>query len=346
MRAIFFILSVFTLTALQPAAAQITVSSRASGPFTDAHYITDDRANLVLTIQRELGPLGFGLDIRGWRDPDGVDRAEYFCQPDAVLMMESRSRAQAYYLPYLTWRTDWTVEPELARFDARHVTSMGTYQSLLPAGIRAMAPPVDMRMATTMRRGDGYLNTLFTVTNRSNEAQRMTFVYQDAAYMWFPDGDQRNVESIRIATSSAGFERRVNQESAGATAQGFWQFVGTFNREHGVVAGMLSFTPGDQLGISREYLGITGETIGNAGYVNARPNYRRSDIPNVADGPNVREQRRYINRFIALDFGVVQPGANATRTFYRIATVLPEGERSEDGIQRWVSATVVRLQGG
>ena len=345
MRAISFILSVFTLTAMQPATAQITVSSSPYAPFSDAIYIRDDRANVVLTAQREMGPLGFDIDIRGWRDADNVDRVEYFCQPDTILLVEGQNGSRVHYLPYLVWRRDFTVQDDRAIVESRRVASMGTYRSLLPSEIEVEEPRADIRVMNSMMRGAGTVDTTVIVTNRARQAQRYTYIYQDAAYMWFPHGDQRSVESIRITADPSGYGRYVNQVSAGRSAPGFWQFAGTFDREHGVVGGIVTFNPEDIVGVNDEYLGLIQDNIDGEGFVHARRDFRRDDIPSTNAGA-IRVEGRPINRFIALDFGTMAPDESKTLRYQRIMTVLPEGERSEDGIQRWVSSVVARIQGG
>jgi hypothetical protein len=169
----------------------------------------------------------------------------------------------------------------------------------------------------------------------------MTYVYQDGAFMWFPDGDQRHVESIRIVASLLARQMYVNTVSAGPTPAGSWQFVGTFNREHGVVAGIVTTDQSDVAGISGDYIGVRQIQRGGVPYFVPRAN---PVIPR-GEGVNIREAT-YDNRFIALDFGTLQPGEEKQRYFHRIMTVLPPAERNESGIAAWVEQMVQRIQGG
>jgi hypothetical protein len=231
---------------------------------------------------------------------------------------------------------------EAATVESRWLTSMGTIASILPHSVNVDQPPADIVIRNQLRRGVPLVVTLVTITNRSREAQRMSYIYQDAAYMWFPDGDQRNVESIRIGTSRSGYDRFANVVSAGVTAPGFWQFAGTFNRQHGVVAGLLSMNNGEVIGISGEYVGITTSVVDGAGRFHNRSGFHNADIPRVTTVTNVRTQP-FINRFIALDFGEMQPDQQKTLSYFRIMTVLPPEQRTEDGIQAWVAAQVTAL---
>jgi hypothetical protein len=216
---------------------------------------------------------------------------------------------------------------------------MGTIASLLPSRVPVRAPEVDIAIRNQLESGIPVVVTLVTLTNRASASARLTYIYQDAAYMWFPDGDQRNTESMRIKTSTEGYGRYVNVVSAGATAPGFWQFAGTFNREHGVIAGILSLSEGEIAGISGDYVGLGGVEIDGSGFYLGRANYRAADIPRVETEMDVR-QNRYINRFIAHDFGELQPGESKTFTLFRIMAVLPPEQRTEDGMQAWVSSQV------
>jgi hypothetical protein len=158
--------------------------------------------------------------------------------------------------------------------------------------------------------------------------------------MWFPDGDQRNVEGIRIVAASTGFERHVNVVSAGYTPRDHWQFVGTFNREHGVIAGILTFEPGDVAGISGDYVGVHPIDIDGQGFFRPVP---RARIP-TGEGPALAGSN-FVNRFIALDFGVLDSNESKSLSYTRIMTVLPPEQRSEDGIHEWVRRTVTAIQG-
>lgn len=323
-----------------PASAQIVVTSDAYDAFSGATYIEDDESNIVLTVQREMGRNG--MNIRGLRDGDGLWRVEYFCEPDTVLIVENGRRAQSYYLPYLSWSSMNYVTDDMAVVESRRLPSMGTFRSLLPASVDTPQPDAEIRVRHQLRRGSGLVESLVTITNRANTPQRMTYVYQDAAYMWYPDGDQKNTESIRIAVSSEGVARRMNVASAGPTAPGQWQFVGTFNREHGVIAGILSVTPGEVAGISGEYVGVNVATIDDRGYYRARRDFRHSDIPSTDTEDNVRDLP-FVNRFIAMDFGTLAPGQTRTLPYFRIMAVLPEDQRTDDAIQQWVSAEVSQM---
>lgn len=328
------------LACATPATAQIVITSDAYDAFTGATYIEDYESNIVLTLQRELGVNG--MNIRGLRDTDGQWRVEYFCAPDTVLITEDGRRAQSYYLPYLSWSTTHYVTEDVAIVESRRVPSMGTLASLLPARIAALTPPADIIVRHQMRRGARLVESLVTITNRAERPQRMTYVYQDAAYMWFPDGNQRNTESIRLSVSSAEVQRYVNAASAGPTTPGHWQFVGTFNRQHGVVAGIISMTPNEVAGISGDYLGVRGVTINRQGYYLPRDGFRSANIPATADAGDVREMP-FVNRFIAMDFGTMAPGETKTLPYFRIMAVLPPDQRTDEGIEAWAEGSVLHM---
>lgn len=323
-----------------PAAAQIVVTSDAYDAFMGATYIEDRDSNVVLTIQRELGVSG--VDMRGMRDADGQWRAEYFCRPDMVLVTENRRRAQTYYLPYLAWATTRHVTEDSAVIESRWLTSMGTMASILPSSVPTPQPTTDIVIRHQLQRGIPMVVTRVTLTNRARDAQRMNYIYQDAAYMWFPDGDQRNTESVRITTGNGTRDRFTNVASAGETEPGFWQFAGTFNREHGVIAGVLSMNGGEIAGISGDYIGVNVSTVRNTGFYHGRRDFRIADIPRATTDAGVRTLP-YINRFISLDFGELQPGQSKTLSFFRIMTVLPPGQRTDEGIDAWVTSQVVGL---
>lgn len=323
-----------------PAAAQIVVTSDGYDTFTGGTYIEDVESAIVLTLQRELGQSG--MNIRGPRDADGQWRVEFFCEPDNVLITEEGRRTRSYYLPYLTWSTTHHVTDDAAIVEARRLPSMGTIASLLPADIEPASPEADILVRHQLRRGARLVESLVAITNRADRPQRMTYVYQDAAFMWFPDGDQRNTESVRFTVSDGQLQRYFNTESSGTTTAGHWQFVGTFNREHGIVAGIISLTPNEVAGITGDYIGVRGVNIENKGFYQSRRDFRQSDIVPIASGRGVRELP-YINRYVALDFGEMAPGETRTMPYFRIMAVLPPEQRTNEGIEAWVLSSVTHM---
>ncbi|MEQ1491396.1 MAG: hypothetical protein ABL932_12690 [Terricaulis sp.] len=323
-----------------PAAAQIVVTSDGYDAFSGATYIEDHDSNIVLTEIREMG--FSGVDIRGLRDPDGQWRVEYFCRPDTVLIAESGRRRQTYYLPYLSWSSANYVTDDVAIVESRRVPSMGTFGSLLPESVPSPSPEADITVRHQLRRGARVVESLVTITNRARSAQHMTYIYQDAAYMWFPEGDQKNTESIRLSVSPGVVQRQVNASSSGPTPAGYWQFAGTFNRHRGVVAGILSMTPGEIAGISGNYVGVSPTEIEGQGYYRARRDFGSDDIPIEQRGEGVRDMR-FVNRFVALDFGSLEPGETRTLPFLRIMGVLPPDQHSDEDIEAWIRAEVTRI---
>ena len=310
--------------------------------FNDAEYVEDASVagGIVLTMPKYQWRNTFSVDYRGSRETGQPWKTEYFCEPDAVLLVEDELSAQGFYLPYLARVDDLWANASQARAAARFTPGMGAINALLPVKTALPTPLVDLTEMDILRSGSGRVETQVTATNCDASPKRITYVYQDAAYMWFPDGNQNAVETMRLQALPSGYVRDVNLESAGPTVN--WQFAGTFNRARGVVSGLLSFEASDIVGLSSHYIGITGAA--NVSYFTPTQGYRRANIPanglGGAFGPTSLK-----NRFIALDFGTLQPGQTLTRVFYRIMTVLPEGQRSEQGIHDWVRLKVMQHYG-
>jgi hypothetical protein len=310
--------------------------------FNDAEYVEDASVagGIVLTMPKYQWRNTFSVDYRGSREAGQPWKTEYFCEPDTVLLIEDENAAQGCYLPYLARVDDLWANASQARAAARFAPGMGAISALLPVTTPLETPLVDMTEMDILRAGSGRVETQITIKNCDSGAKRTTYVYQDAAYMWFPDGNQVTVETMRLQATPQGYIRDVNLESAGPTVG--WQFAGTFSRARGIVSGLLSFEPSDILGVSAHYIGISGAA--NVSYFTPTPGYRRADVPAAglggAFGPTSLK-----NRFVAMDFGTLQPGQSQTRVFYRIMTVLPEEQRNEQGIHDWVRLKVMQHYG-
>ena len=109
-----------------------------------------------------------------------------------------------------------------------------------------------------------------------------------------------------------------------------------------MIAGILSMNGGEIAGISGDYVGVNVSTVQGTGYYHGRRDFRIADVPRETTDAGVRTLP-YINRFISLDYGELQPGQSKTLSFFRIMTVLPEGRRSDEAIDAWVTSQVVGL---
>ena len=323
----------------------LTYTTEAYTTWTGGDYVEDHSANVVMVGVRAAPYNNFRNQYRACRNPlNNQWEAEYFCDPDHILIVEDDAASQAHYLDYRTWMDDLYVGAATAKASAIYAPSMGSIASLLP--VTTPLPPLDaeLRFTDMMEEGKGKIESTICVWNRGTTPKRFTYVYQDAAFMWYPDNAQLHVESMHL-TATTVFTRTINRESAGQIAQGQWQFAGTFHRTKGVVAGILSFAPTDRIGIAKGYLGFSMQP---SGYAVTTPGYRQSNIPSGLGSP-LTIGVDIFNRFAALDFGVLQPGQGAGQTLYRIMAVLPASDASpltDDQVQAWVSQKVVQHYGG
>ncbi len=247
-----------------------------------------------------LGPPGGGPEVAG---------VEYFCNPDSVVVVRTESTYTATYLPYLVWET--SVTPD----------RLEVANEYLGAGLKPFVhdPPPALRVKLLHRltSGQGRIRVDVELRNDSGQDAEITFIYQDAAYMWLPDRSQQQVD----AAARVGGQALTGRFWFGQGQAGDW--VATAHARQGVVAGLWSASADAYLGVIPEYA-LFGyhvmdvRSTGSLGLarVSQTPRSAKQLIAELSrwNGQAVQPQDLK-NRILAVVFPRVAPGATV-RTGY------------------------------
>jgi len=330
----------------QPAASKgIYHYTKAYKPFTDAHHYIDESSGIVMTKQNEIQNNGYHVDLRAFHE-DYVWRGEFFCQPDTVIVATTAEGRRSWYLTGLVWTDDAWYTPDQVQISAAHYPRFGDLGDLTPeAKGSTAAMPFAVVETHNHFRGDHHVTTTVEITNKSASPAQAIYIYQDAAYLWFPRGTQKGIEPVNITVAGGEVTSSIGTYEAHEVGHNEALFSGYVDRKNGVISGVFTDRPGARIGAIGRYLGIRqtdGDGSGNKFHVLSDDISSIDDIPGDNFPPTDRK-RLLKNRFVAIDFGVLAPGDTVHGRFERIMFYEAAGDLTDDTIATLVSDEMKRI---
>jgi hypothetical protein len=290
----------------------------------DADYYVDEPSGIVLTKRKMDRLNGYSVDIRAWHDAIGEQpwQGEFFCEPDSLVVTHAASgRSADWYLNNLVWIDDASHNKDRVQLRAAHYPSFGHSGAVNGLAFEDRPGlPLALEEIIELRSGQNTVVSSFTMHNASDEPQEAFFIYQDAAYLWFPRGNQETILPLTIRLDIQGRTRvTVKRHKAAALKDGESMFAGHVDLRHGIVAGVVGRGPDVRVGAISGYVGVGSAPTrnGDAAHVADAAGLKFQDLP---DG---RYDAAYHdtdlkNRFVALDFGTLHPDQWRTRAYGRI----------------------------
>jgi len=220
-----------------------------TGPFylTD-HYISN-HTGLVLSLYSNPEELrNFAPNFRGL-PPDELPfkpksfkewRIEYFCQPDYMLGEYDSTRQSVAYFGKLRWAKSLWLDPktDTLKLSYRHLPGYGLiHEGVDEAYLRDSGKiETELTLSFTWQAKANHLTATLEIRNAGKVPKDYTFAAQDAAYLWFPNQSQQNLEGFVFRQGTIGKEP-------------FWlgdgvphNFAGTYSKTHGIVSGFRALT--------------------------------------------------------------------------------------------------------
>lgn len=291
----------------------------------DADYYVDERSGIVLTKRKMDRLNGYSVDIRAWHDAIGEKpwQGEFFCEPDSLVVTQAASdRASDWYLNNLVWIDDASYNGNLVQLRAAYYPSMGNGGAIQGVDLSSKpGMPLALEEIIEHRSGENTVVSSFTMHNASDEPQKAFFIYQDAAYLWFPRGNQRTIIPLTIKLDAHGeSEIFVKRHKVFAVEADEAVFAGHIDFEHGIVAGVVGRGPDVRIGTTKGYVGVGRKKMHSSDFTHhfsTAAGLRFNDLPGESyeaayDDTDLK------NRFVALDFGELHPGQQRTRSYGRI----------------------------
>lgn len=319
--------------------------TKAYKPFTDAHHYIDESSRIVMTKQNEIQSNGYHVDLRAFHE-DYVWRGEFFCQPDTVIVSPSAAGQRSWYLTGLVWTDDAWFTPDQVQISAAHYPRFGDLGDLTPEGKGNTAPmPFAVVETHNHFRGTHHVSTTVEITNQSATPAQAIYIYQDAAYLWFPRGTQKGTEPVNITLVDGEVASSIGTYRAREVGSNEALFSGYVDRKNGVISGVFTDLPGARIGTIGRYLGIRqtdGDGSGNKFHVLSGDVSSMEDVPGDNFPPSDHE-RSLKNRFVAIDFGVLAAGDTVRGKFERIMFYEPAGNLTDDTIVTLISDEMKRI---
>jgi hypothetical protein len=321
-----------------------------SRPWRGADYFIDPVTRIVLTKQRAPRRNGYGVDLRGL-EPDHQEtgfgwRSEFFCEPDSILIEYNNSVYAKSYLSYLNWIDDVHHTPHEAWISLKHLTGNGSLAAIVPEKVLATHDPTrfDIQEDHHLYGGSFFVASTVTLTNRHSEPLSAIYVYQDAAYLWFPRGNQKGIEPINVRVRSdrpAAEVRTVEGYQVVRLGPEEIAFGGYFDPEHGVLAGVVAVDPGTALGTIRGYISLEAGVRTEHGTF---PLVMRDRV-HFDDLTAALGIGRVKNRFVAFHVRSIPPNEQARLRFFRFMRYFSDRPVAADDWRDVIAEALVELAG-
>jgi hypothetical protein len=308
--------------------ARIFHFTKTDRPFRGGDHFIDPSTLIVLTKQRGPRSNGYHVDLRGL-EPDHDEsgfawRSEFFCEPDSILIGYNDHIYEKSYLNYLNWIDDAHQTPKRAWISLKHFAGNGSLRGLIPESALQThsSPRFDITEDHRLRLGNPFVETSVALTNRHDETLSAIYIYQDAAFLWFPRGDQKTIVPLNV-------ELRLDTPYPGVSASSEYRsmilphdamaFSGFFDPEHSVLSGLVAVDPGLMIGTIRGYLSIDGGTREESGSFH----FLTPDEVTFETLTSSVGMTRVKNRYVAAELEDIAPGESVKLRFYRFMSYRP-----------------------
>jgi hypothetical protein len=316
--------------------------SKAYKPFTDADYYIDPMSKIVLTKQKEERRNGYDIDVRGLTN-DMNWTSEFFCEPDTIVIAYNNNSYAKTYLGYLVWIDDVYLSDNQVIISLLHLNNFGNLGTLInPVALNTINyVPVDIEGSYNHFLGSNVIETTVNIRNMGDSNLTIVYVYQDAAYLWFPRQNQNGVLPVFYSKGAGEEEFLVGNYTAYSLKGEDRAFAGYADKEHGIISGIVSTTPGIKVGILPEYIGLNGDA---EGYVlMSNQNITFTDIPDETFNGSIAPDVGLKNLYVAFELTNMAPGETRSIHYYRLMMLSPEKSMDNGSIQSFINNEIINV---
>lgn len=244
------------------------VFTGAEYPFSDSIFLLEKSSQLIMTMQRCF-PGKPDIDIRGlggvWSENYAISwEPEFFCESEGFIGIISNNYAIQINLTDMSFASDWFVN------QSTYAVVQSKSNHILPSFIAKIDDIhrhlvlllENVEITNTICSGSKFVQTQVKVGLATQwlveENLKGCYVYQDAAYLWFPRASQMGIVPFSFTTSANktnvsdifyGYSvMRVNADR--------YAYVGYYDFKHGVFAVLHGFEIGALVGVVDHYLSV------------------------------------------------------------------------------------------
>ncbi len=242
--------------------------------FWGADLIIDKISNITTTIQNHIHRGGYHLDFRGMTQSVNLDQelqgweVEYFCENEGIISTKVNDKWRTSYYAYLNSKLDWFIDLNIGCFCPSSFWSpgMGGFHSFLPLEvncINSIYPSVSIHDNIRIQEGSNIAHSITEIGNPSADFVDYIYVYQDAAYLWFPRGNQESVVPFLGYLNSNGLLTiyYAHQGTLICDENMPLIFSGNVDFAHGVCTALFSVTPASRVGNIDRYIGFEKQIV-------------------------------------------------------------------------------------
>lgn len=308
--------------------------------FKGFDWFIDTKTHLSMGIPKYgvLSDVGLKIHSINPDDPEPWDGGEFYCDPDSVILVSSKTRYEVAYDSYLNWQKDYFIRPDkqFVRISSMHDSLSGlNYAVKNITGLKTVPLKLDIRQDHSLEAGKPWVRSTIYITNRYSEPVDILYFYQDAAYMWLPDQTQKRVRPLvvnkNLKNESYYFIRNSDRTMV----------AGTFHSTKGYFGGLFIDNPQAYLGVIPEYALFRQHKIitqldklGYADIDNSKKSF--AEILNYLSQWNGKEATppSLKVRVLAIPFIQVPPGETVATEFYRIGLHTDKGNSFGEWVTR------------
>lgn len=244
--------------------------------FWSCRYFIDPISHISATIQSNSFRGGYHVDFRGLTTNVSASRidigweVEFFCENEGVISTRANADWRATYYTYLNTKVDSYTSPEntVLNLSTFWTPGMGELYSNLPEVVkskikRRSVPDVSILEKLSLHLGERYCISDLLIGNPSSECVEFIYVYQDAAYLWFPRASQETVIPFVGYLDASGL-LTIHYEYQGALVCDENKpliLSGNADFTHGVCAALLSVAPASRVGNIDRYIGFEEQVV-------------------------------------------------------------------------------------
>lgn len=301
--------------------SMIQYYTRAYDTFTSWDWLVDPSTNLALGNIKEGALLDYQHKIHpiNLQKPNEWSEGEYYCDPDSIIVAyNGDGKYNSQYLPYMKWNKDYFIQKDgkLGRFSVRYDPNTGNkyFNQTNPLQL-------EVREDHTIQMGQPYIETTISIKNLYDTEMNILYIYQDAAFMWLPDGNQQHVGTYINSSKSEIVDKfwfGINDPTV---------IAGTYHKMKNVFGGIYTSNPYAFIGIIPEYAyfikHLNRQDMANKGvYGYAEVNYykkTKDELVEYLSQWNGREITKddLKNRIVVLPIDNLKPGETRIIEFRR-----------------------------
>ncbi|MGC8771621.1 MAG: hypothetical protein ACP5Q5_10260 [Brevinematia bacterium] len=245
--------------------------------------------------------------------PSNGWEGEFFCSPDTMVYVYNSNINELAYLKHLSWSSDKFLSYDRKKAGlAFYYWNSGVYSTNIHDidSVTPISTNVKLNIEEFNYLFNGFYVSPVKVSIQSLYTQNVdvVYIYQDAAYMWFPRGNQEGVEIIFFPIDNSENVSNISQFRLNSSND--FYFAGTYDPSNNIIAGLYSDWKSYSAAITR----YIGNNVSNIDQITNFLKTNSGILPSIED---------LKNRAIIFHITSLQPNEKREFWYYRVMMGFP-----------------------